>query len=321
MRPERSVGRYFPCFGFCSVQWRALRKQSGLRSRARTTCPPCLRKQFQTTPGRPLTHGPPCLRRSVANERWLSIWARAPPRNWLRFFASFTHRKSSYFAVRAALHRRIQELKRPFNLFKTAVFTESHRVFDATLKMKKIDGLEPAVVHKEAITQEDRARPAEYFEDVLRANDPIKLSMYTWYWITLHFGLRAREVQVQLRKTDLVFNEGKDGVFITLATDFSSKNCQGGASGRDFNTVGRIDNPQQVAAIRFACCWKNCILQLTVSSSVPELDEFRPTKRHGSLVKFLDTIFWAKWWNVSRTTPACRQGTRTAVFEPHASAC
>ena len=160
------------------------------------------------------------------------------------------YKKSSYFAARAALHRRIQELKRPFNLFKTAVFTESHRVFDATLKMKKVDGLEPAVVHKEAITQEDRARLAEYFEDVLRANDPIKLSMYAWYWITLHFGLRAREVQVQLRKTDLVFNEGKDGVFITLATDFSSKNCQGGASGRDFNTVGRIDNPQQVAAIR-----------------------------------------------------------------------
>ena len=49
--------------------------------------------------------------------------------------------------------------------------------------MKEVDGLEPAIVHKEAITQEDRARLAEYFEDVLRANDPIKLSMYTWYWI------------------------------------------------------------------------------------------------------------------------------------------
>ena len=68
----------------------ALRKQNGLRSRARTMCPPCLRRQFQTTPGRPLTHGSPCLRHSVANERWLSIWARAPPRKWIRFFASFT---------------------------------------------------------------------------------------------------------------------------------------------------------------------------------------------------------------------------------------
>ena len=94
------------------------------------------------------------------------------------------YKKSSYFAARAAPHRRIQELKRPFNLFKTAVFTESHRVFDATLKIKKVDGLERAVVHKEAITQEDRARLTEYFEDVLRANDPIKLSMYAWYWNT-----------------------------------------------------------------------------------------------------------------------------------------
>ena len=162
------------------------------------------------------------------------------------------------------------------------------------MKMKKVDGLDPVVVHKDAITQEDRGRLAEYFEDVLRANDPIKLSVYAWYWITLHFGLRAREVQVQLRKTDIVFNEGKDGVFITLATDFSSKNCQGGSSGRDFNTVGLIDNPQQVAAIHLLLEKLHPAIDRLISSSVPKLDEFKPTTRRGSLIKFLDTIFWAK---------------------------
>ena len=82
----------------------------------------------------------------------------------------------------------------------------------------------------------------------------MKRSMCMWYWITLHSGLRGREVQLQLRKTDLVFNERKDGVFIMLATNCSSKTCQGGASGREFNTVGRIDN------LQFTCCWKNCLL-------------------------------------------------------------
>ena len=227
------------------------------------------------------------------------------------------YKKSSYFAARAALHRRIQELKRPFNLFKTAVFTESHRVFDATLKMKKVDGLEPAVVHEEAITQEDRAHLAEYFQDVLRANDPIKLSMYAWYWITLHFGFRAREVQVQLRKTDLVFNEGNDGVFITLATDFSSKNCQGGASGRDFNTVGRIDNPQQVAAIRLLLekLYPDRFFQRARTGRVQANDKTWFTRQvlgHNLLGQMMDS---------SRTTRACPQGTRTTAFEARASAC
>ena len=84
-----SAGLFFASV-FVSEQWRALRKlESGLRSQARTTCPPYLRRQFQTTPGRPLTHGSPCLRRSVANETWLSIWARATPRNWIRFFCQY----------------------------------------------------------------------------------------------------------------------------------------------------------------------------------------------------------------------------------------
>ena len=40
-----------------------------------------------------------------------------------------------------------------------------------------------------------------YFADVLDANDLVKLSMHVWYVTTLHFGLRAKEVLMQLRQT------------------------------------------------------------------------------------------------------------------------
>ena len=63
-------------------------------------------------------------------------------------------------------------------MFKSDVFSESHSVSDETLKMKRVEGLEPAVLHKESLTSEDRERLMKYFDNVLKANDPIKLSMF-----------------------------------------------------------------------------------------------------------------------------------------------
>ena len=157
------------------------------------------------------------------------------------------------------------------------------------MKIKKAEGLEPEVLHKESVTSGDRERLTKY---VIEANDPIKQLMFAWYWITLYFGLRAREVQVQLNESDLVFNEDKDGEFITLGTDFQSKNCQGRAAGREFSTVGRIDNVRQVARIK-----------LFLQKLHPEIDRLfqrartgmlRADDKIGSCVKSSDITFWAK---------------------------
>ena len=160
------------------------------------------------------------------------------------------YKKSSYFAARAAVHRKVQELGRPFNLFKSVEFSQSHRVLDATLKVKKLDGEELSVRHKASLTQEDLSRLEAYFSDVLQANDPIKLTEFVWYVITLHFGLRAREIQVQLRKSDLEFRSDDSGDYFVLNKDFASKNCQGGTKGREFETIGRVQNAHQVKALR-----------------------------------------------------------------------
>ena len=168
----------------------------------------------------------------------------------LRMKSGGVYRKASYLASRGAIHRKTQELKRSFNLFKSEEFTQSHRVLDATLKANKEQGLEPAVKHKEALTIEDRKKVQAFFADVLESNDPVKLTMYVWYAMTMHFGLRGHEVQVRLKKSDLEFKQDDSGECVVLSTDFASKNCPGGIAGREFATVGRVNDPRQVAAMR-----------------------------------------------------------------------
>ena len=68
--------------------------------------------------------------------------------------------------------------------------------------------------------------------------------MFVWYTMTMHFGLRGHEVQVQLKKSDLEFKEDDSGEFVVLSTDFASKNGPGGTAGREFATVGRVNDVQ-----------------------------------------------------------------------------
>ena len=71
----------------------------------------------------------------------------------------------------------MRELNRPFNIFKSECFAQSHRVSDATLRSNKGKGLEPAVQHKEPLSAEDRQRLQVYFADVIAAKDPVKLDI------------------------------------------------------------------------------------------------------------------------------------------------
>ena len=90
-----------------------------------------------------------------------------------------------------------------------------------------------------------------YFENVLESGDAVKLAQYCWFNLSLHFALRGAEVQLKLRKSDIVFGVDSDGKeYATISRDFLSKNCQGGVRGREFQTCGRLQKPRQVAALR-----------------------------------------------------------------------
>ena len=64
------------------------------------------------------------------------------------------------------------------------------------------------------------AKLSNYFADILDVDDPRKLTQYCWFCITIHFCLRSEEIQVGLKKTDIVFEEnGSAG----LGTEFSKQ--------------------------------------------------------------------------------------------------
>ena len=200
------------------------------------------------------------LPRFALNEKSTSTLARAQRKSSTMCFASFilacAPRKANSTRSRVTSPHVRQYTEKCRSLVVRSTFSKALNfrnhiaVLDATLKVKKLDGEEPSVRHKASLTQEDLSRLEAYFSDVLQANDPIKLTEFVWYVITLHFGLRAREIQVQLRKSDLEFRSDDSGDYFVLNKDFASKNCQGGTKGREFETIGRVQNAHQVKALR-----------------------------------------------------------------------
>ena len=87
--------------------------------------------------------------------------------------------QGGYFSARAAIQRKLTALKRPFNLRDDAAFRDSNIVLDAVLKRNKVEGKSHKVQHKDAITDADKDRLAEYFKDVLDCQDTYKMQ-YCW---------------------------------------------------------------------------------------------------------------------------------------------
>lgn len=161
--------------------------------------------------------------------------------------------RSSYLAARAAVQRHVNVLKRPFNIFKDSAFQRSNEVLNAVLVKKKKDGTERQVKHKSAISADDLRKLQEYFKNA--TSEPRKLTEYCWFLMTVHFCLRGQELQGNLKKTDIVFEQiagaGASGsTTVRLGTDYLSKNCPGGLKAREFATAGRITAPEQVRAIQ-----------------------------------------------------------------------
>ena len=80
------------------------------------------------------------------------------------------------------------------------------------LKQRRERGEEPRVEHKAAISEEDMECLKEYFRNVTMECDPVKLSQYCWFFLTLHFARRGAGIQTKLKKTDIVFQEKRFSV-------------------------------------------------------------------------------------------------------------
>jgi len=122
------------------------------------------------------------------------------------------YQRTSYLCARSAIQRHLTFLKRPFDLRGDVAFRRSNQILDAVLKNNKATGACKPVQHKDAINAEDKARLQTYFADVLETDDTYKLQSFCFYNLAIHFGLRGGEVFAKLRKSDVEFRTGEDGV-------------------------------------------------------------------------------------------------------------
>ena len=166
------------------------------------------------------------------------------------------YRRSSLLALRAALQRHISfEAKRTdVNLVTGSQFRKANQLLDAVLKENKREGKEPVVKHKPPISTGDLKKLDEYFLGVEDAADPVRLTYFCWFALTKHFALRGGEVQVSLKKSDVVFERGEDGQeYATLGTSYLTKNHPGGTANSgnlDSGAAGRIQDLVQVKALK-----------------------------------------------------------------------
>eukprot|EP00117_Sycon_ciliatum_P020217 scpid71501/ scgid18074/ len=77
--------------------------------------------------------------------------------------------------------------------------------------------------------------------------------MEVWFYMTYHFALRGREIQRQVKKTDLVLKKDDNGdEYFLLNVDLTSKNHPGGIADRhDPPTAGRIQDGDQVFSVKY----------------------------------------------------------------------
>ena len=151
--------------------------------------------------------------------------------------------QSSYLAAGAAISRHVVvELNKPDSWTCFArQFSASQTTFWTGTWAKKLEGNEPAVEHKLSVSDEDFERLKVYFDDAFDSPDAVKLSFFCWYNLTLHCAFRSSEVQVALKKEDIVFaNDAEGGTNATIWRDFLSKNCRGGIDGREFEIYADV---------------------------------------------------------------------------------
>ena len=157
--------------------------------------------------------------------------------------------KSSILSFRSAIQRELSLLKRPMNVFTDKEFEEANHVLDGFLKKLKRDGNTAAVQHKQPISESDMAKLNEYFSNW--EHDAIVLTQFVWFLVTYHFCLRGSEVQAYLTRDDLqVCSDDNCSEYIRLATAYVTKNHQGGTSGSDPVSDGRIIRKCHVQAVQ-----------------------------------------------------------------------
>ena len=130
------------------------------------------------------------------------------------------YQRSSMLCLRAEIARHFGDLRR-WDIVKDAAFRASNKAIDAVLKKNKSEGHLRPVQHKDFICDADFGKRLDLF---MRSKEPDGLNQQVWFFISLHFSLRGRELQRSIKKSDLVLreDENKKECF-EMAVDLATK--------------------------------------------------------------------------------------------------
>ena len=158
------------------------------------------------------------------------------------------YQKASLKGLRAALQCEIRGSRPSMNIITDPEFNRANAALDARLKEMMRSGESRPAQHKEVIVDSDMRKLGRYFDDT---HDSVVLTEAVWFAITYHFALRGCENQAKLTRHDLVLKTDENGdEYVELATALATKNHQGGCAGREKVSDGRIQHPEQVAAVK-----------------------------------------------------------------------
>ena len=112
-----------------------------------------------------------------------------------------TYQYNSYKGFRSGVQRHLNDLGRDFNIYKDSEFRRANDTFDGMKKLKMECEMSP-IAHKDIIMESDMNKINFLFNT---KKDAKCLVQQVWFYVTLHFGIRGRELQSIMRKADLVF--------------------------------------------------------------------------------------------------------------------
>ena len=164
-----------------------------------------------------------------------------------------TYQRASLMGIRAALQRHIRSRptgRTDLDLIQGKEFVEANRMLDAYLKHLAKEGQLQPPQHKEPLTKEDLEKCLNYFYEKAES-DPRVLTQAVWFFITYHFALRAKEVQENMKTSHLLFTKVGDVEVVKLATEYRTKNHQGGLrSSENSCSEGQVQDPRQIRLIK-----------------------------------------------------------------------
>lgn len=128
--------------------------------------------------------------------------------------------KNSLKAARGAWQRRLSDLGPEVKIYHDPPFTHANKVFDGVLKQRKREGTERQVQHKTTVTDADWEKLNAYFADILDTCDAVKLTLYVWFQLTLHFYFQGGEMQAATKKSAIILTQVDGKEVVQLAPSY-----------------------------------------------------------------------------------------------------